>query len=69
MLKNRCSGADCVSVTVYEDGSVDLYSTRRPRQAVVIDADEWIKFVEEVRAGEWDHTLRPDRMAHLGGVR
>lgn len=50
-----CSGGDCLLVTALA-GKVVLQSTRTT-QVLSIDPDEWIKFVDQVKAGEWDDVL------------
>jgi hypothetical protein len=50
-----CSGADCL-IASFIAGKVVLQSTRTT-QTLAVDVDEWVKFVDEVKVGEWDNVL------------
>lgn len=51
----RCSSNACVDVIEGGDTFARIVSTRRPEDgAVRFDADEIVKFVDEVKAGHWD---------------
>ncbi len=54
-----CSDANnCVQVGYTDAGEpVTLRSSRRDGQAISIDADEWLRFLAQVKAGEFDHTV------------
>jgi len=50
-----CSNATCVDVVEGGDTFARIVSTRRPdAPGVPFDADEIVKFIDEVKAGHWD---------------
>jgi len=59
-----CSGGDCIKVDMAAGSDkVILWSSRAPAGALAtlaVDPDEWIKFVKQVKAGEFDHVLPDD---------
>jgi hypothetical protein len=53
-----CSGGDCLLVDLAAGSNkVVLWSSRNPTRTLPVDLDEWIKFVEQAKAGEWDNVL------------
>lgn len=54
MSRKPCSGGECVRRIALPCGSQILYSNRRPMEAILVDRDEWIKFLAEVKAGGHD---------------
>jgi hypothetical protein len=53
-ITTTCSGGDCLRVVPLADGRFELYSTRRPTERIVLDADEWDQHLDEVKAGKYD---------------
>jgi len=54
-----CTSANnCLQVgTTGVDGEpLTLRSSRREGQVITVDADEWARFLVQVKAGEYDHT-------------
>lgn len=50
-----CSAGNCVDVVEGGDTFARIVSTRRPESTgVPFDADEVVKFLDEVKAGMWD---------------
>lgn len=54
---NRCSDSTCVEVTRDGDGVVLTSTIGTDRGLVRYDDGEWTKFVADVKAGAWDHTV------------
>jgi hypothetical protein len=49
-----CSGGDCIRILPLPCGAKILYSNRRIDLPILADADEWAKFVAEIKAGVYD---------------
>jgi len=51
-----CSGGDCLLADkAPSSNQVVLWSSRRPTATLLVDYDEWIKFLEQAKAGELDN--------------
>lgn len=54
----RCGNNACVAVEVEDDG-VHVTSTIGGNDGLVVfTADEWDAFIGQVKAGQWDNTVR-----------
>lgn len=55
-IKSRHSIADCVTVALQPDGSVEVTDSKDPsKAALVYTQEEWVAFVLGVKDGEFDH--------------
>jgi hypothetical protein len=55
--KSTYSGAVCVQVALFTDGSVGVKNSRNATLEHVFTADEWKAFVAGVKDGEFDYPL------------
>ncbi|MFI6783280.1 DUF397 domain-containing protein [Micromonospora sp. NPDC050276] len=46
------SGSNCLEVAIDRDRSRILRNSQRPETQIVVDEDEWLAFVDSVRAGQ-----------------
>jgi hypothetical protein len=54
----KCAQSHCVDAEVVDQGVLVTSTIEGNTGSVLFTRDEWDGFIEQVKAGKWDHTIR-----------